>query len=264
MAIVTDPARELVELCEKIAVESNLIGDEFLADHFRVEPWSKNFFQILFCISERIDFLIEIIKSLDHDEDFKQDAVAHVSAIKGAFRRQALQTPWQMQHGEAGPRFLRREYISALKMLSPQVRQKVSYPKLDRADIDQIKEEVKTLLGWLQEQQLMEHDFIRQTIITGLESFAFRIDRIEWLGWGYTLESLREVIGAYYALQGNIPHDNSAPVAEALLRKVEVLVRNVYEKASIAKDAVETGEFMLKAYGAYNLILPQGISGLLT
>ncbi|AWM24988.1 hypothetical protein AOX55_00001731 [Sinorhizobium fredii CCBAU 25509] len=49
-----------------------------------------------------------------------------------------------------------------------------------------------------------------------------------------------------------------------MLQKIEALVKKIYDKASGAKDVYETGDFMLKAYGAYKLLLPNGIAGLLT
>ena len=44
------------------------------------------------------------------------------------------------------------------------------------------------------------------------------------------------------------------------------MIRAIFEKVQFAKDVVETGDFMLKAYGAATLFIQakQGLSGLLT
>ncbi len=134
------------------------------------------------------------------------------------------------------------------------IRPHQSYPKLDDAERDDLLAAVDQLLHWLNEHQLAEQDFIRQALIDGLTRFRFRLARIQWIGWGYTLESLREVIGAYFALERGTPIDGSATSAQAALKLVRDLVATVYEKTKFAKDVIETGEFMLKAYGATTLV----------
>ena len=88
-------------------------------------------------------------------------------------------------------------HINPIKTLSYQIRQKVSYPKLDEDDRKELLAVVSELIEWLKEHQLKEQDFIRQAIVEGLEQFRFRLERFEWLGWGYTLGSLRDVVAAY-------------------------------------------------------------------
>ncbi|MEY9629896.1 hypothetical protein [Sinorhizobium fredii] len=264
MATLTDPARELAEVCEKLAHEDPRPGDAYLSERFSSAPWSKEFFQVVFCILERADYLGDLINELDLDDDFKAEAIAHVRRLKGAFGRGALIAPWETRHSNSGPSHLGKQQITALKMLSPQVRKLASYPKLDAAEIAELLQEVSIFQTWLEEHQLVEQDFIRQAILEGTKQFAFRLERFDWLGWGYATDSLREVIGAYYALQCNLPDSQASPVAAAMLQKVEALVKKIYDKASGAKDVYETGDFMLKAYGAYKLLLPNGIAGLLT
>lgn len=263
MALLTDPAKELVAVFEQFTSNVDKRGDEYLAEKFSVAPWSTEFFQIIFSITDRCDFVSVLIDSIEIDDDFKQEAKSHIHLLKRGFSREALSQTWTTNHHDAGPRFINRGNIQPLKMLSGYLRRLAPYPSLTGEEIEELLKDVNELEGWLLEQQLVEHDFIRQAILEGLKHFRFRLERLEWLGWGYTVESLKEVIGAYYALHSTIPGDHSAPVAEGVLRKVEVLVRKVYEKASTTKDVVETGEFMLKAYGAYSIILPGGISGLL-
>ncbi|WEX88584.1 hypothetical protein PZN02_001078 [Sinorhizobium garamanticum] len=262
MAELTDPAKELAELCQRLSLPNKSRGDVYLASQFGVGPWSSDFYRIVFSIVERVDFVARIIEALDLDDDIKAEAQQSLEHIKNAFGQTSLMNTWNT--AGYGYALLGPENARAIKMLSSQVRQKVSYPKLSNEDVENLLVEVGELEKWLAEHQLHEQDFIRQAIIEGVSQFKFRLERLSWLGWGYTVSSLRDVIGAYYALHSTVPKDNSAPVAEALLGKVQALVRKVYQKASTTKDIYETGEFMLKAYGAYSIALPNGISGLLT
>jgi hypothetical protein len=51
-----------------------------------------------------------------------------------------------------------------------------------------------------------------------------------------------------------------------MLKRIGEFVHTVYEKAKFAKDVTATGDFMLRAYGAANLMLHDAphIVGLLT
>ena len=61
MSTLTDPARELADLCTqltKIGPNPNTErGDVFLARALRVSAWSAEFYQIIFIISVRINDL---------------------------------------------------------------------------------------------------------------------------------------------------------------------------------------------------------------
>ncbi len=263
MAAVTDPAREIANVCEKLANAKNgsIRGDDHLAAAFTVQAWSTEFYQIVFCIVERCTFLEKILNDLDVDDDIRKDAKKHLKDIGRAFSRDALANPWDSN----GKNKLSRENVQAIKMISPQVRRVISYPKLSNEEITELVGLITELEEWLVEFQMAEHDFIRQAIIDGLRTVKFRLERVGWLGWGYTVESIREVIGAYLALQYGIPNDSSAPDAEAVLKKVGSFIRSFYQKTGLVKEVVETGEFFLKAYGAISLAA-QGatVSGLIT
>lgn len=258
----TDPARELVTICEKLQNATNKRGDAFVARQMTVNPWSIEFFSILFCISERVEFLATIIGELDLDDDYKEQAIQHVRSIQSAFDGDSMSTSWN----GTGAMRLGVNHVQPLKMLSPLVRQKVCYPELSPEERDELLELVRELRGWLEMQQLPEQDFIRQAIIEGLKQLIFRLERLEWVGWGYTLDSLREVISAYFALSHGLPEQDVAPVAHAMLKKLTVFVKAFYEKANLTKGVYETGDFMLKAYGAIALLghQPTNIAGLLT
>jgi hypothetical protein len=262
MPNITDPAKDLVELCKKIALSNHKAGDAHLAGIFDVRAWSSDFYQIIFCIIERANFLNEIIQTLAMDDDLKKLATGHVNTIKNAFTRDSLMNSWNQQGlGCLGP-----EHIGPISMLSPMVREKISYPQLDENEINELLELVDNLENWLNEHQLKEQDFIRQAIIEGIKQFRFRLKHIHWFGWGYTIASLKEVIGAYMALQGAIAFDPAqAPDAQAVLKKVSSFVKIFYEKTNVIKGVVETGEFMLKAYGAACVALgPENVTALIS
>jgi hypothetical protein len=246
----TDPARELAELCTRLNVNDGTRGDEFLATQFDVDAWSTEFLIILSCIVERADFLIAIVNDLELDSDFKQEASSHIQSIKNVFNLNALSNNW---NGYA-IKHLGAHNVQPLKMLSPMVRQKVSYPKLTDEELEDLLSDVDQLSAWLNEHQTKEQDFIRQAILDGLTRFRFRLERVGWVGWGYTLDSLRDVIGAYMALERGLPPEGKDPVAKAVLKKVGAFVRDFYEKTKFAKDIVDTGDFMLRAYGALALV----------
>lgn len=261
MATLTDPARELTELCARLYVGVSTRGDQFLAEAFGVEAWSQEFLQILSTIVERIDFLIRLVDDLDLDEDLKKDAVTHIAAMKGAFGLNGLMNTWNT----TGTRALGPENAQPVKMLSSTIRQKVAYPKLSLDEMKDVLAEVDQLAAWLSEHQTKEHDFIRQAILDGLGQFRFRLERVGWFGWGYTLDSLRDVIGAYMALEHGLPPNGTDPVAEAIMKKTAAFVKNFYEKTQVLKGVVETGDFMLRAYGAASLLAQGGsVAGLLT
>lgn len=262
MSTITDPARELVDICARLTINTSRSGQEVLAEAFGVEAWSTEFFQILFLISQRVDGLIQIVEVLEMDPDLRAEAVQHIRAIQYSFTPNGLQNAWS----HSVSHYISPANVGPLKMLVPQVRAAKSYPKLDGEELAEILSLVEELSSWMEERQLRENDFVRQAIIDGLDQFHFRLSRIEWVGWGYSLQALRDVIGAYLALERGTPDLAAAPDADAVLRKVASLVSSVFDKIKVTKEFVETGDFMLKAYGATTLLIQgkQGIAGLLT
>ncbi len=262
MADVTDPARELVELCVALRESTQERGDKFLARRLGVNPWSAEFYQTVFTITRRIDDLAEIVNGLEMDDDFRKDAIGHLNTIRFAFSENGMVNQWQ----HSSDNFISPASVDPIKMLSMQVRKVSQYPKLSDNEAKDLVASVDDLSTWLNEHQLKEQDFIRQALIDGLDQFKFRLERIGWVGWGYTLQSLRDVISAYIALEHGTLDLNGAPDADATLRKTKALVLKVFEKIGAAKEFAETGDFMLRAYGATMLMLQGGqtISGLLT
>lgn len=262
MATISDPAKELAELCNKLATSNRSRGDDHLASVFGFSAWSRDFYQVIFCIIERIDYLMELINSIDMDDDIRKNAKQHLKQIKSAFNRDSLSNAWN-QHGLP---LLGPQHVDPILMLSSAIRTQVKLPQLDQAEVDELLAMLSQLEEWLKEQQLTENDFIRQAIIDGVKHFRFRLENVGWFGWGYTIESLREVISAYMILQGTKIDPNTAPNAEAILKKVSAAIKTVYEKIGIVKDTVDSADFMLRVYGAVTLLIQskQGIAGLLT
>lgn len=244
VATVTDPARELAELCERLSSADGNRGDHFLASKFDVPAWSFEFYQIIFCIVQRIEMLEGIINDLDTDEDIKSDAIAHLGKIKSGFDYNCLATAWNQR----GHMYISRENFQAIKMLSSLVRERVSYPKLTAEETDEVLALVDNLISWLLEHQIKDNDFIRQALIDGLRQFKFRLEHLKWLGWGYTISSLRDVIGAYLALERGVGDPAQHPDASAVLLKTNSFLKEVYDRTKTAKDIYGVGDFLVKMY----------------
>lgn len=260
--ILTDPAREIAELCATLHVKTAQSGETFLAAKFGVGAWSREFYQIIFTVVERCALLQRIVNDLEMDPDFQADLVGHIAEVIEAFSANSMKNPWQ----NYGLSRVSAMNVGPIKAISGLVRQKVAYRKLSSTEIDDLDSELETLVEWLKEHQLSEQDFIRQALIDGLEHLRFRMNKLTWLGWGYTLDSLREVIAAYMLLERSGADPQVNPDAAAVLQKVGLVIKSVYAKVSAAKGVAETGDWLLKAYGAGSLVYQTGkplIAGLL-
>lgn len=247
---LTDPAREMADLLTVLQGGNvNLQGDKFLAEHFGVPAWSQDFYRILATIMDRLADLTVIIGELAIDDDFRAEMVGHVGQIQAAFSPGTFQAVWHSSGGQ----LISAKNVQPLKGLSGLVRQKISYRKLTNEEVSELEGVVTELVQWLGAHQLAEQDFIRQALIDGLENLRFRLSKLRWLGWGYTLDSLREVIAAYMLLerQGSTPQDN--PDVEAVLAKVRAFIKTVYSKVETVKKVAETGDWLLKMYGTATL-----------
>lgn len=211
---------------------------------------------------DRLAKLKVIIGDLTLDDDIRAEMVTHLTDISLAFGPSGFQNAWSSFSADK----LSAKNVQPLKVLSGQVRQKIAYRKLAAEETNELIATVSELREWLEQHQLAEQDFIRQALIEGLENLTFRLSKLQWLGWGYTCDSLREVIAAYMLLerQGSNPINN--PDAEAVLKKTASVIKQVYDKLQVVKTAAETGDWLLKAYGAATLVM-QGtatVQGLLT
>jgi hypothetical protein len=262
MTTLTDPARELAEICTQLSITTSETGLLVLAREFGVDSFSAEFYQILFTIQSRIDELVEIVATIEMDDDYQQEAIQHIQQIRHAFSQNGIGNQWNHSVGS----YISPAQLGPLKMLSTMVRSKYSYPKLTDEEQADLLTEIDQLLEWLGEQQLYEHDFIRATLIDGVKQFRFRLARLKWVGWGYATQSLREVIGAYLALEVGMPDPSVSPDIVAVMAKVRAMINKVYQKAGLVKDVLELAGFGLKAYGAIALSksAPEAITALLT
>ena len=258
----TDPARELADLLSTLAVQTNVRGDQFLANTFGVEVWSKEFFELIFLILERCDDLSGLIQNSDIDEDLKQGSIASINSLKPAFSANTMGNAW----GDSVQRYLNPGNINSIRYTSISIKNYIQYNNLNEAEIGDVLSLVSELVIWLQEHQLHEKDFIRQALLDGLGKFKFKLERLKWVGWGYTVQSLREVMGAYLALEKGHVQGSEGDIYDAMYRKVVVGLKAIFEKIGAAKDLTESVEFALKAYGFVTLCLHGGtpIAGLLT
>ncbi|MFC7553469.1 hypothetical protein ACFQU7_16235 [Pseudoroseomonas wenyumeiae] len=262
MSELTDPAREIVDTILSIQGKHQDTGEKVLSDNFSLPVWSSGFYQILFHINTRIEELAASVLKLDLDEDFKRDAVAHLMEIQQAFGPNGLRNHWQ--HTLAN--FLSPENVNPIKFLSPLIRSKISYPKLTDEEVADVQAQCEELLTWLEEHQAAKHDFIRQALIEGLLNLNFRLLHFQWLGWGYCIKSLREVISAYMALEQAAPSLDSELVSSAMMQKTRTFLSNTFKIMKVAKDLDDVAGLSLKMYGAVSAVA-QGksiISGLLT
>lgn len=247
----TDPARELVELCALLQTGSaKEAGDVFLSKHFDVKPWSTEFYRIIMAIIERIAVVRSLVEQLDLDSDFRGEMLGHIDHIRMAFGDNAFRNAWS----SFGAQRLNRENVQPLKALSGLIRSRVSYKKLTDEEISELLKDAEQLEEWLHEKNLVEQDFIRGLLIEALATFRFRLSRLKWVGIGYTLDGLREVISAYLLLERAGIDPKVDPNAQAILKRVGGLIRKTWSKVEGVKTVAETGDWLLRAYGAASAI----------
>ncbi|PZO67844.1 MAG: hypothetical protein DI498_02380 [Paracoccus denitrificans] len=248
--VVTDPAREFVELLVELrSGDAQLNGADFLASHFQVKAWSQEYFRVLGALMDRLAELKSIVKGLNIDDDYRENFIANIESIEQIFTPSAFQNQW----GHFGSDLLSEEHVGPLRGLSPIIRQTISYQKLSDAELEELLVSIIELTSLLSDLQSEDALFLRQALIEGLNKLRFRLERLKWLGHGYTLEALKEVIGAYIALERQFEHTAENPDAEAVLRGAKAFIRTAYQKVSGLKDVVETGDFILRAYGLLSI-----------
>ena len=257
----TDPARELVDACIALNRSSAEQGYIFLAKEFGVQAWSTEFFQVISAVNARIDLTKEIVSGIETDSDIKDHVIEHFVEIRNAFTQSGLMNAWD----NAVKNFINEANTTPIKMLSMTIRKDYGYPRLSEVDAREIVAAVDELIGWLNEMQLRESDFIRQAIIDGLIQFRFRLQRLKWLGTGYAISSLRDVISAYLILEQGVHDPNLTPDAAAVIKKTGTLISSAFQKVGVAKSVFETAGWGLKMYGATQIAIAtkQGLSGFL-
>jgi hypothetical protein len=245
----TDPATELALLCEKLARPSRDNGLGTLAVHFRTKNGSVEFYRVLTCIHERISQVIEFAEQASTlQPDFKKQAIERVRNLRKTFTAECLVRPWT--DGAGGASHLQDSNVFALKMLSGDIAKHVSHPKLSEDEIKAVVGHVVELKEWLADKEISEHDFIRQLILDGLANFQFRLERLEWVGTAFALESFKDVIASYLILEGKEPSVVTNPDSKAVLMKVGSAIKGISSAIGLVKETTEKGQFMITALKA--------------
>lgn len=260
---LVDPARELAATLEKITEGPSVAVDSRIAQLAHVEPWSAEFFRVLFELINRFDFVEREIQAIELDEDIREEALNSLGSMRKVFSNKNI-----MRHEtNAIKPVLSASNLTIIRMLSRQIRDNVSYNAFSDQEKDEIIEDVSTLIDWLVGLQSEEKDFVRDALISGLKEFQFRMVRLEWFGSGYALQGIKDVIQAYLALEGARHFsDDGAELTDAILKKSKSFIKKVVSFTHLAKETSEGAEWLLKVYGAVSAISDgtKGISGFLT
>lgn len=256
MASMTDPARELGEIAERLTVSSNLAGEKLLAEQFGVEPWSTDFVKIIACILDRADLVARIIVESDLDVDHRDKAVEHIRLFKSGFTGPSLRKPWN--DGGNGLTAM-RDHGSPIQFLSQTVRPQVKYPRLSAEEIAELLEAIDSYLAELRESD-EGPEFVRQAIIDGLSLFRFQLDKIGWMGAGYALTAFRELLFVYDMSQREIRIAN--PDAGAFLGGLLGILTSFKSKVDSAKGWRDAAEMARDTYlFASGIVTPLLLTG---
>lgn len=263
MSTKSDPARDFTDLCLRLRLKyADRPGAEALAAMFSVSAWSTDFMLILASIHQRIEALKLMIFETDLDEDIKDTAYSCLEGVRKAFAINGLGNTWN----HSIQTYLTNENLTPIRMTSGYVRVSYGYEIPDDEEIEIISDDVRALISWLRDHEIVDRDFIRAALIEGLEGFLFRIERVGSFGWPDSFESLKAVITAYMALERGMPEANQSPPYEAIVKRTGEFLRGVFERVKFAKDVSEAGDWLLRGYGALQAVghAQPAIAGLLT
>lgn len=240
---------------------ANQQGSTYLAERLGVADWSPEFFEIRSAIFQATKQLRGLIEAKTIREPVKSRTLSHIDTLELAFGHTAMINQWQ----SAGARHVRSEHTDPILALSSSLHD-YDYEKPTEEERVEFRADAEELLAWLREHQLEEHDFIRACLIDGVERFIFRLDHLNWTGWGYAVASLRDVIGAYLVLERGID-PQTAPTGAAALLKVVAKLAKPFELIAKARDKKDDIAFVLEAYKATAPLVTPAlgyVAGLLT
>lgn len=262
LEFTTDPATELVQLCEALSQEANAAGQDHLASKFDVEANSFEFFRIIATIQNRIDYLNAMISMLPVDSQIKDEGGNDLKEIRKAFQTHAFISNWKAPHG---PNYLRRENVRLLKGLCSEVRRIESYPILSADDVAEFLTKVEVLEKEISSASIYgEPDFIQNAILEGISEFRFSIKHLKWMGWSALAKSVDKLFHAYMVLERKMPEDAAAGSSQNTMRLLKSLLETFLKKAEQGKTYWELGRFYLETVGVTTLLgLNPPIAGLL-
>ena len=237
---MTDPARELAEIAARLTAQTNAAGERFLAEQFGVERWSTEFFKVITCILDRADTVARIVKQSDMDKDHQESAAIDLEQFKSGFTGASLNQGW-----DQGGLSKMRDHGRPIQYLSPTVRREVSYPKLTAEEVTDFLKLIDSYLAKIGKSD-EGPEFVRRAIIDGLTAFRFQLERIGWMGAGYTLVAFREVIIAYDAAAQYAGESN--PDAAAFLKGLHAIITSFKKRVDEAKSWTDAAETAWKFY----------------
>jgi hypothetical protein len=203
-----------------------------------------------------------MLNQTELDADIKEDAHNCLEQVRQSFTEVGLVNHWT----HATQNYLTDANLRPIRMTSAYFRPHHGYTVPEGNELLELINLVDDLLHWLREHELSERDFIRSALIEGLMIFRFRVERVGWFGWPDTFESLKAVVAAYLALERGQPENNQSPPYDATVKKVKEVLTAIFDKVNLVKDVQETGDWLLRGYGAIQVggVVHSSIAGLLT
>jgi hypothetical protein len=242
MASVTDPARELAEIAAKFDVGSSLRADQVITSSTGFQAWSTQFHQLVASIHERADLVGRMLPRSGLDPDLVDDALRDITEFKRGFQPSAI---GQASNHSGSTAAIMRMQGRPMQYLSIAVRQFESYPRYTQ-------EEAIELVALIDEylEHLSVHGdslaFVLSAIREGLAALRFRLANVTWVGSGYALQSLRDVMFIHREAAAD-EHVMSNPDAEAFVRGFGVVIGRVLQVVKSAKDYSEASSWAFKA-----------------
>jgi hypothetical protein len=242
----TDPAKEIADFCDTLATSGSTKTDAHIARSFNVQPWSAEFLLLLNSFVDRTELVVSTIDKIDVDDEHRTEMKEHARALRRLCSLQVLGATWNNSDG--GLPLVKGPSRAAVGSISAAIRPLVWYPSLEEQERQDVLAQVDIVVGKLEALQLGDRDFIRQALIDGLRQFHFRLERLKWLGWGYTVVGLRDVITAYLALERDFPDSAENTSAAAALKWTGGLLETVWKYTGYAADAKKRYDVVALAF----------------
>lgn len=244
MTNLTNPALELGTIATKLTQSVGTSGAKFLAAQFDVPVWSTDFMKIIACILERADLVDAIVQRSDLAQITKDTARTAIATFKSGFTGNSLTASWNTQG--SGMTMMDRSG-SIIQMMDGAVKLEVRYPELtpkDAAELIALIDEYAAALN----QTDGTPPFVYHAIIDGLSMLRFRLEKLGWVGSGYTLQAFREV-SAIYNTVSHVIHETN-PDAEAMLKGMLNILTVMKAKVNAAKGWTDAAKAVYLTYGA--------------
>jgi hypothetical protein len=220
----TDLSQELHHLCAKLIHVGNVneSTDAVLANVFNVEPWSSEFFEIVFIVTDKIELLIKILSSEYYEKKLnalsRPKYINNLNLIKSMFDKNGIYSNWN----SIIVNILTENTIDSVLAVSDSLNDSDKIFKLTHSEIFSLISMSDKIKSQLLKMENSKNKFFVDSIMVGLEKFLFRLDRIGYLGIVSTLESFSELLKQIIILE-NICTNSSENL---------IFDRNVIEKIS--------------------------------